>query len=88
MAIDKLEARTLVSNAIRAGTLVRQPCGQCGAPYVHAHHDDYARPLDIRWLCPSCHMAHHAAIRQQNRRSYLVGLNLANDLSKHKPLEQ
>jgi hypothetical protein len=30
---------------------------------LHAHHDDYSRPLDVVWLCPSCHRQHHVKSR-------------------------
>lgn len=53
-----------VQNAVAAGRLVRQPCSSCGAPEAEAHHDDYSRPLDIRWLCSACHRAHHAELRR------------------------
>lgn len=52
-------ARTAVGNALRDGRLLRQPCEACGAVRAEAHHDDYARPLDVRWLCFRCHRAHH-----------------------------
>jgi hypothetical protein len=49
-----------VSNAITAGKLTRGPCEACGAAEnVEAHHDDYAKPLDVRWLCRPDHAAHH-----------------------------
>lgn len=48
--------------AIQSGKLVRQPCEVCGkTSYVDAHHDDYSRPLDVRWLCRSHHRQHHIA---------------------------
>ena len=50
-------ARNAVSNAIRAGKLTRpDTCGACSKPgFIEAAHIDYSRPLDIRWLCRSCH---------------------------------
>jgi hypothetical protein len=35
----------------------------CGEPRVDAHHDDYARPLDVRWLCRPHHRLTHAAVK-------------------------
>jgi hypothetical protein len=54
------KARRLVRSAVMRGDLTRQPCEVCGAAQVHAHHDDYGRPLDVRWLCPPHHREHHA----------------------------
>lgn len=36
-------------------------CPQCGRDDVglHAHHNDYKKPLDIIWCCPKCHWAIH-----------------------------
>ena len=48
-----------VNMARRRGTLVPQPCEVCGAKKVHAHHDDYSHPKDVRWLCPQHHREHH-----------------------------
>jgi len=60
----KARAREAVANALRRGRLVRpSSCSMCGTTerVIHAHHDDYARPLDVRWLCASCHRKHHLA---------------------------
>ena len=54
------KARRKVRTAIESGRLQRLPCEQCGAVPAQAHHDDYSRPLDVRWLCPRHHREHHA----------------------------
>jgi hypothetical protein len=56
---QKYKARTMVNNAVRDGKLFSQPCEVCEASGTHAHHDDYAKPLNVRWLCPSCHTKWH-----------------------------
>jgi hypothetical protein len=30
---------------------------------VQAHHEDYSRPLDVVWLCPTHHKARHREMR-------------------------
>jgi hypothetical protein len=57
---ERARAHSRVAYALRTGKLVKQPCEVCGSTEnVHAHHDDYSKPLDVRWLCP----LHHAAER-------------------------
>ena len=51
---EKYRARTKVGNAIRDGRLIRKPCEVCGQK-AHAHHEDYSKPLDVRWFCPLHH---------------------------------
>lgn len=58
---DKKAAHRAVAAALRAGLLRRLPCEVCGARRAQAHHDDYRRPLDVRWLCGPHHRAHHAS---------------------------
>lgn len=52
-------AHNAVARAIRRGELSRRPCEQCGAAKTVAHHDDYNKPLEVRWLCQPCHVRHH-----------------------------
>lgn len=59
---DKYNARVAVGNAIRDGRLQRRPCEVCGAR-AEAHHEDYSKPLDVRWLCPKDHKARHRELR-------------------------
>lgn len=58
--IEKRAAHIKVGNAIRGGRLVRQPCEHCNTTErVHAHHEDYSKPLAVRWLCAACHGFEH-----------------------------
>ncbi len=53
------KARNLVKKAIKAGTLTRpSSCSKCGNTdiRIEAHHKDYTKPLDVMWLCRSCHV--------------------------------
>jgi hypothetical protein len=54
----KRAAQYAVSNAMRDGKLIRQPCEICGE-HAQAHHDDYSKPLDVRWLCTTHHAEWH-----------------------------
>jgi len=57
---NKYKAHTMVNNAIRDGKMYPEDCSSCGGnESPHAHHDDYAKPLNVRWLCPVCHSQWH-----------------------------
>lgn len=63
---EKTAAHNAVMRALASGRLVRQPCEVCDTTArVHAHHDDYSRPLDVAWLCPLHHKARHAQLEAQ-----------------------
>lgn len=57
---EAYRAQTAVGNAIRDGKLKKGPCLFCGTERVHAHHTDYSKPLEVKWLCPKCHHRLHA----------------------------
>ena len=59
-------AHRAVKGAIQSGGMVRQPCEICGAGRAVAHHDDYAKPYDIRWLCITHHRLHHEYMKKYN----------------------
>lgn len=53
------QAQLAARNAVSRGTLIKAPCEVCGTDRVHAHHDDYSKPLEVRWLCPLHHRHIH-----------------------------
>ena len=63
----KYIARYTISNAVKLGKVTRpNTCSACNKPCnVHAHHDNYSKPLDVRWLCRKCHGRIH-----RKRQSY------------------
>jgi hypothetical protein len=60
--ILKRLAHIELGNSIRSGDVIKKyACEQCGADKVRiqGHHDDYCKPLSVRWLCPTCHTEWH-----------------------------
>jgi hypothetical protein len=47
---------------VDSGRIVPQPCEQagpdCSGP-IEAHHDNYSKPYEVRWLCAAHHAKHH-----------------------------
>lgn len=61
---EAYRAQNAVNNAIRDGRLPKGEVCEvegCARTDVHAHHDDYTKPLEVRWLCPLHHHRGHAA---------------------------
>jgi hypothetical protein len=59
----KVKVRQLATKHKRRGTLQPQPCEVCGSPEVQMHHDNYNKPLDVRWLCTTHHGIAHRRVR-------------------------
>ena len=70
------QSHLAVLRAIRTGALVRPDvCENCGHPsggvgLINAHHDDYSKPLSVRWLCGSCHKRVHNGNLTPGQRVY------------------
>lgn len=58
--LHRHKAQNAVWYALKTGKLVRGKCEVCKSENVQAHHADYSKPLDVRWLCP----LHHGVIRR------------------------
>lgn len=59
---NKYKAHRLINNGIRDGKISsKNSCEECFSEFsVEAHHDDYSKPLDVRWLCALCHKRWHS----------------------------
>lgn len=55
---NKIPSWWITNNAIRSGALVRpEVCSVCKTKTkVEAHHEDYTKPLEVVWVCKSCHI--------------------------------
>jgi hypothetical protein len=63
---EKMRARNIIDKMLIAGTLQRQPCEVCGTTErIHAHHPDYFKPLEVRWLCAKHHKAEHMRLAKE-----------------------
>jgi hypothetical protein len=64
---EKVKAHRLLNQALINKTLVILPCEVCGSTNkIQAHHDDYSKPLNVRWLCAKHHIELHTAQRRKN----------------------
>ncbi len=69
----KLKAYQLLRDSFRYGNNTKPlNCTKCGNnSKLEAHHEDYTKPLDVLWLCRSCHKKHHVCL-SQNKKIALI----------------
>lgn len=53
----------IVNNSIKKGEIKRQKCEICGNTKTVVHHDDYSKPLSVKWFCYKCHTNYHRNIK-------------------------
>lgn len=60
--------------ALKRGELVMGRCRMCDTDKdITAHHVDYSKPLEVRWLCKPCHESlHRAEIARRRRRKEII----------------
>ena len=61
---EKAAAKKAVRSMVRYGDFQKPTvCEDCGKTFpvaqIHAHHEDYSKPLDVVWVCPGGHVARH-----------------------------
>jgi hypothetical protein len=74
---EKNKARMKLFHAVARGEVRKADrCERCGAldtpgyagqSLLHGHHHDYGKPLDVEWLCISCHTRVHMAAHDANQ---------------------
>lgn len=54
---EKHASHQKVHRAVEKGTLIRaEHCEKCGLiSKTEGHHEDYSKPLEVKWLCRRCH---------------------------------
>jgi hypothetical protein len=63
---DKYHARNVLYGAVKSGKLVKPDCCEfCGeTKKLHGHHEDYSKPLEVKWLCNDCHAKEHRLYKE------------------------
>jgi len=65
---EKRKAQNMVNNAVRDGKIIKLPCEHCDNPKSQGHHPDYTKPLEVIWLCATCHSLEHKLEREKARQ--------------------
>ena len=64
---EKQKARQKLNYAVKSGK-VHKPlyCSSCDRDkHLEAHHTDYSKPLEVTWLCRTCHVELHNRLRDK-----------------------
>ena len=64
---EKDKARVKLNDAVQSGK-IHKPlyCSSCDSDrHLEAHHTDYSKPLEVTWLCKSCHVDLHNRLRDK-----------------------
>lgn len=67
---NKCKAHREVAKGLKNGIIIKPvKCDLCFCiKKLDAHHDDYTKPLEVMWLCRSCHGSVHRKLRLSNER--------------------
>ncbi len=64
---EKVLAIAKANQKKRSGKVIPQPCEVCGAGDAQMHHDNYDKPLVIRWLCQIHHTQEHLKLKAEKK---------------------
>lgn len=70
---EKALAHDIFRKALARHQITRpDKCSNCGCTCTpHGHHDDYSKPLEVRWLCRPCHLNLHYKLRLAQRKQLI-----------------
>ena len=77
--------RAYANVAQRRGKLIKQPCEKCGSSSSQKHHEDYSRPLQVKWLCRPCHRALRRAREDARVKTLIESATLRNEIVQKLP---
>ena len=68
---EKIKAHNIIKYAIQTGKIIKPTiCEHCKKEFpikdIDGHHPDYSKPLEVIWLCKSCHKILHVNLRVQS----------------------
>ena len=65
----RYKAHNLLSYAVLSGNILRpETCSCCGVGCIpHGHHNDYSKPLEVVWVCVTCHTKFHNHVKELER---------------------
>ena len=60
-ATKRQRARAYLGTYVKRGKVIKPDvCSRCeSTDRIHGHHEDYDKPLEVVWVCHSCHMDIH-----------------------------
>lgn len=65
---ERHEASKLIRNLVKSKIIIKPSnCSKCNMECLtEGHHNDYSKPLEVIWVCHSCHMLIHNRLRSKN----------------------
>lgn len=61
----EVNATQAIYRSLKKGLITRGVCEICGETKVDGHHEDYSKPLEVRWLCRSHHKQIHSKLADE-----------------------
>lgn len=59
-------ARSYANVYLKRGKIKKESCCICGELKTEMHHNDYNKPLEIKWYCKKCHKQFHKTTQYKN----------------------